>query len=72
MDKVQRRALGFAVWVILALIVTLLLDSYVPRLRGLGAALSGVAWVDAYSHGLSADTGARCKRKRMVQVEPVS
>jgi hypothetical protein len=39
MDKVQRRALGFAVWVILALIVTLLLDSYVPRLRGLGAAL---------------------------------
>jgi hypothetical protein len=39
MDKVQRRALGFAVWVILALIVTLLLDSYVPRLRGLGGAL---------------------------------
>ncbi len=39
MDKVQRRALGFAIWVILALIVTLLLNSYVPRLRGLGAAL---------------------------------
>ena len=39
MDKVQRRALGFAVWVILALIATLVLDSYVPRLRGLGAAL---------------------------------
>jgi uncharacterized membrane protein YgaE (UPF0421/DUF939 family) len=39
MDKVQRRALGFAVWVILALIVTLLLDCYVPRLRGLGAVL---------------------------------
>jgi hypothetical protein len=39
MDKVQRRALGFAVWFILALIVTPLLDSYVPRLRGLGAVL---------------------------------
>jgi hypothetical protein len=39
MDKVQLRALGFAVWVILALIVTLLLDSYEPRLRGLGGAL---------------------------------
>jgi hypothetical protein len=39
MDKVQRRALGFAVGVILVLIVTLLLDSYIPRLRGLGAAL---------------------------------
>ena len=39
MDKVERRALGFAVWVILALILTLLLDSYIPRLRGLGAAL---------------------------------
>jgi hypothetical protein len=39
MDKAQRRALGFAVWVILALIVTLLLDSYVLRLRGLGGVL---------------------------------
>ena len=39
MDKVQRRALGFAVWVILALIVTLLLDSYEPLLQGLGGAL---------------------------------
>jgi hypothetical protein len=39
MDKVQRRALRFAVWVILALIVTLLLNSYVLRLRGLGGAL---------------------------------
>jgi hypothetical protein len=39
MDKVQRRAFGFAAWVILALIVTLLLDSYVPHLRGFGAAL---------------------------------
>ncbi len=39
MDKVQRRALGFAAWVNLALTGTLLLDSYVPRLRGLGGAL---------------------------------
>jgi hypothetical protein len=44
MDKVQRRALGFAVWVILALIVTLLLDSYVPRLRGLGGACACRSW----------------------------
>ena len=39
MDKVQRRALRFAVWVLLALIVTLLLNSYVPRLRSLGGLL---------------------------------
>jgi hypothetical protein len=39
MGKVQRRALRFAAWVILAVTVTLLLDSYVPRLRGLGGAL---------------------------------
>jgi hypothetical protein len=31
MYKVQRRALGFAVGVILALIATLLLDPYIPR-----------------------------------------
>ena len=41
------------------------------NLGGKSLPRSDVATVDAYSHGLSADTGERCKRKRMVQVEPL-